>query len=64
MVQITLFIFQFDFLFVEFLGRTGWCAVKGSPDTGPSAEDRFWQHWLANEHLVLFYCCGNNDPLT
>lgn len=38
-VQITLFVFQFDCLFVGFLGRTGWCAVKSSPAAGPGAEE-------------------------
>lgn len=38
-VQIKLFIFQFEFHFVGFLGRTCWYAVKGSLDGGPDTEE-------------------------
>lgn len=35
MVQITLFVFQLSSFLCWVLGRTLWCAVKGSPDAGP-----------------------------
>lgn len=39
-VQIKLFISQFEFLFVGFfLGRTCWYAVKSSLDAGPDTEE-------------------------